>query len=997
MQEENNNSDPWKPLQYIHGIKFTLREIEVMACIFHMRGTSKISALLSRTEKSITSRTVEFHVSNIMRKIGCNSREGIVDFIEKSEKAALVRELYQNLLQHKFPNRPSSLETKILPSHSIPQGFKRWQNLINPLLVIAGLVIVASVFGLWTFQGYQGPKTHGLSSACKTIRSELSVPSETVLLSRPPLLAQLNNILNGTEKIQTVAIVGMGGSGKSILAKLYARTQKADIVWEINAETKETLIASFERLAHALVKTEEEEKSLNALRNISDLKEREEMLLLYVKERLRAYPQWVLLYDNVEKIADIFPFFPIDFNVWGQGKVLITTRDSNIQHNSSIKETCFIGELSSEEKLVLFTKILQKSGIKDFSEASSEKFLKDIPPFPLDVSIAAYYLKATNTSAYQYVNWLKKNNKEFEDLQAKIISEASNYSETRYSIIKLSVQKLLQIHQNFSYFFLVVSLLDSQKIPRILLETNKEEVIIDNFLYHLKKYSLITSQSDARTSRSFSTFSLHRSTQALVGAFLLQLLTPKEKERLLNRMLSALESFYNLYIEQRFSSVCTPHLERFLVNLQLIALPQDLREQYIQRISLILGNIYKRWSRNLILERKHFVQAWNLQKRTHYLPPQKAALLLQELGEVCEDLGNPDEAISYAQIGLTLCDKISHSEILKTHTLKVIGSAYIGKNDFGKAKFCFEEALKTIKPLNFETRKEAESDTYALLGWLHSLTYVNGEKALLGITYLQKALKIVGGDRLFHKEGAPEHPISRYVANHRTTLGDIYCRLGKYQEAWEEGFKEAQYIIDHFLDKRVHSLLKVYIAIGMGEIYLRQGKIELAKKTLQKSIQEAEKLMGQRAIITLSPKIFHIEAQIRLGELKEAYANCLSIANIDRKSQSNSYTLLFLTAHYHGAVIQYKQKDIKAALKHLGDFFKESEAFCRTFLDKNVYNDLSKQGIFNGHLKESLPSQLTRGLQRGLEIFSAIYGSSHPFVQEYVSQCYKASITTPPR
>jgi len=77
----------------INGIKFTHREIDVMAFIFHTRGSGKIASLLS-----ISSRTVETHTANIMRKMDTNSREGIIDFIEKKDHAARIKKHYQALM-----------------------------------------------------------------------------------------------------------------------------------------------------------------------------------------------------------------------------------------------------------------------------------------------------------------------------------------------------------------------------------------------------------------------------------------------------------------------------------------------------------------------------------------------------------------------------------------------------------------------------------------------------------------------------------------------------------------------------------------------------------------------------------------------------------------------------------------------------------------------------------------------------------------------------------
>ena len=55
---------------------------------------------------------------------------------------------------------------------------------------------------------------------------------------------------------------------------------------------------------------------------------------------------------------DIQNCFPYDPSVWGEGKVVIITRDKNIENNTNINETIYVGELSPEEKLVLFTKIM---------------------------------------------------------------------------------------------------------------------------------------------------------------------------------------------------------------------------------------------------------------------------------------------------------------------------------------------------------------------------------------------------------------------------------------------------------------------------------------------------------------------------------------------------------------------------------------------------------------------------------------------------------------
>lgn len=76
-------------LKEICGFQFTLREIDVIACILHNRGEKKIATMLG-----ISPSTVNTHIYNVMSKLGYHSRESIIDFIEGSKKIAYVKKYY---------------------------------------------------------------------------------------------------------------------------------------------------------------------------------------------------------------------------------------------------------------------------------------------------------------------------------------------------------------------------------------------------------------------------------------------------------------------------------------------------------------------------------------------------------------------------------------------------------------------------------------------------------------------------------------------------------------------------------------------------------------------------------------------------------------------------------------------------------------------------------------------------------------------------------------
>ncbi|NRB11355.1 MAG: hypothetical protein HRU35_07090 [Rickettsiaceae bacterium] len=82
-----------KSLNTINNTSFTPREIDVMSCIFNLRGAKKIANILF-----ISPKTVNVHVQHVISKIGGNSQESIIDFVEKSGYSQNFRHYYYLLL-----------------------------------------------------------------------------------------------------------------------------------------------------------------------------------------------------------------------------------------------------------------------------------------------------------------------------------------------------------------------------------------------------------------------------------------------------------------------------------------------------------------------------------------------------------------------------------------------------------------------------------------------------------------------------------------------------------------------------------------------------------------------------------------------------------------------------------------------------------------------------------------------------------------------------------
>ena len=84
-----------KLLIAIESIKFTYRELEIISCLLNGRFSKTIASLLS-----LSPRTIETHLRNVMRKLSCHSKESIINALKQSGHASSIRMIYPKVLLH---------------------------------------------------------------------------------------------------------------------------------------------------------------------------------------------------------------------------------------------------------------------------------------------------------------------------------------------------------------------------------------------------------------------------------------------------------------------------------------------------------------------------------------------------------------------------------------------------------------------------------------------------------------------------------------------------------------------------------------------------------------------------------------------------------------------------------------------------------------------------------------------------------------------------------
>ncbi len=641
------------------------------------------------------------------------------------------------------------------------------------------------------------------------ILSDLNLPSETTLLHRPEVIIQIDDKFKNQKGIQTIALVGIGGAGKTTLARQYAWSQKLPIIWEINAETREALKRSFEALAYALSKTEGEKRTLKELQDIKNPEEREDKIILFVRERLKLHSNWLLIYDNIENIPDIQKYFPTNPETWGQGRIILTTRNNNIKNNSYVNNIIQIEDLNFDQKLTLFTKIMLSDATLPLDSLPKEetlRFLNEIPSFPLDVSSAAYYIKATNTTYDKYLENLRTAEYHLSTLQEKILKEAGSYTSTRYKIITTSLKNIVDVHPDFQELLLMISLLDSQNLPRELLDQCKSNIIVDNFIYHIKKYSLV----NKKQLESFlnPTLSIHRSTQNIMLSYLTDVLNLEKDKKHFRHISKILKSNLALSIDKEdFSKlkILTPHSEAFLKRSNLITPTEG------QYITGELGGAY--FYLGYEIKSQHLIEKFLSSDNKDILEVARA---LTYLGAIIKE-NKIRDAKTLLEEALFIYKKHPSKNYLGiARTLTYLGGTYEVLEDYEKAKHLLQEAVGIFQEHLYPNHVGC-ARAYSYLGIVHrKMGHYEEAKALF-----QKSLSIY--------ERQSKHVGITNVLIH---LGNTYIDLGAFKEAVLVGERNLAICKEKFSE---HDTSRAHVTWFLGSAYIKLGEYEKARQFLEES------------------------------------------------------------------------------------------------------------------------------------------------------------------
>lgn len=779
------------------------------------------------------------------------------------------------------------------------------------------------------------------------------------IIYREDMIKQMDTIANKQKGLHYIVLTGEAGIGKTTLSKIYGARKHSKLCWLINAETEDSIKNSFIDIANSLAAfgSSSLKESLLYIKSIKDKQEMFNQIILFVFKNLESIKNWYIIFDNVNDFNMVNNYLPRNPN--NNGTIVITTRDFNICSYLDIPEEnhLTVNYLTEKERFDLFKKVCKKEDF-GFSEIL-KSVLEKIPSTPLDICILANYL---NNIEFNNDKLIRIDSIDLQKIYKNEFYKPINYPYTRYMLMKTILEKIIKSNPEFKDLLLMLGILNSQDIPKRFFINLKNDTITDEFIFNLRKFSIITMKNDQ--------ISLHRNLQKIIRDYMFNLMPNGDFEISIEKIIDSLTdyNFIRLIASHSEISELLPHVNSIMDIIKNSNLTN--KEKYIFKLNVSKFFIYNDiYTNHEIINFAETSLLPNLHKG--YINDYEKVILLNDITYNYLAINELDKAKNI----IRKCQEIyEKSESAKFSGLEAITLSYLANLENNKeSEKYFEKALIKLKNSDDLWKDTATAIVYYQYYSFCLNNFAGKEIFEKTANILENFLKSINCNEFFYKKYKRyqyKGELPFFVPGIRYRLAGIYNILELYTKALECIY-EVKYFCKDRRDKGNLSLgLDSDLDIEYGQTLLRLNKTTEAYNILKRALDVKMKIRDKhdlfRGFVYLS------ECCLRLKKYDEFYKICKECSH---KDSSKYDKLLHLHYLYNIFVAGYKTNSNKT-IDNFRNFFDYSKRIYPLFLSKDNIKELNDFSIeFN---------TISSCIEYSKKVFAAIYGYDHSFVKNYL-------------